>query len=63
MGLLLGGSVITLCELMDLFLFNIARKFYARKQKIGQLERETKPIDDLTGVSSWINALMFTLEF
>lgn len=54
MGLLLGGSVITLCELFDLFLFNIARKFYARKQKakVGQLEKETKAIDDLPPVNS-----------
>ena len=31
MGLLLGGSVLTVCELIDLFVFNFAKKLVARR--------------------------------
>ena len=45
MGLLLGGSVLTVCELLDLLIFNFFKKLTRRRQteeKIRQraLERE-----------------------
>ena len=50
MGLLLGGSVLTVCELLDLLIFNFFKKLTRRRQteeKIRQraLEREREEVE------------------
>ena len=50
MGLLLGGSVLTVCELLDLLIFNFFKKLMHRREteeKIRQraLEREREELE------------------
>ena len=50
MGLLLGGSVLTVCELLDLLIFNFFKKLMRRREteeKIRQraLEREREELE------------------
>ena len=42
MGLLLGGSVITIFELLDLFLYNFARKCHAKKHNVTKVQPQNE---------------------
>ena len=47
MGLLLGASVLTICEIIDLFLYNAFRKFlHSEKEK-------EKPMTELASINSY----------
>ncbi len=45
MGLLLGASVMTLCEVLDLILYNWARKLKSKK-KVGDSSQADLPTHD-----------------
>ena len=50
MGLLLGGSVITIVEILDLFIYNIVLKA-SRRRKTDSTKRETdREIEESTSV-------------
>ena len=48
MGLLLGGSAITVCELLDLFVYNLVRKSHARKHQLTKVKPITNDKSPIT---------------
>ena len=49
LGLLLGASIVTVCEVVDLIIYNIAKSYLGKRRKSAELDyRSSRKSTDLT---------------